>query len=127
MTVLQELFTGQVEVIEEVQLDGEKVSSSRIRDAIKSGNVAEANRLLGYEFTTEGIVVHGDARGRTIGYPTANLAPFEGFIYQLEGVYADVLIKGQLPLHGQRWAKCDLTEMRIEAHILIYMRFMGRR
>lgn len=119
--VLQELFTGQVEVIEEVQLDGEKVSSSRIRDAIKSGNVAEANRLLGYEFTTEGIVVHGDARGRTIGYPTANLAPFERVPLPAEGVYvADVLIKGQryrsMASVGRN-VTFDGTEMRIEAHI----------
>ena len=119
--VLQELFTGQVEVIEEVQLDGEKVSSSRIRDAIKSGNVAEANRLLGYEFTTEGIVVHGDARGRTIGYPTANLAPFERVHIPAEGVYvADVLIKGQryrsMASVGRN-VTFDGTEMRIEAHI----------
>ena len=119
--VLQELFTGQVEVIEEVQLDGEKVSSSRIRDAIKSGNVAEANRLLGYEFTTEGIVVHGDARGRTIGYPTANLAPFERVHLPAEGVYvADVLIKGQryrsMASVGRN-VTFDGTEMRIEAHI----------
>lgn len=119
--VLQELFTGQVEVIEEVQLDGEKVSSSRIRDAIKSGNVAEANRLLGYEFTTEGIVVHGDARGWTIGYPTANLAPFERVPLPAEGVYvADVLIKGQryrsMASVGRN-VTFDGTEMRIEAHI----------
>ena len=119
--VLQELFTGQVEVIEEVQLDGEKVSSSRIRDAIKFGNVAEANRLLGYEFTTEGIVVHGDARGRTIGYPTANLAPFERVHLPAEGVYvADVLIKGQryrsMASVGRN-VTFDGTEMRIEAHI----------
>ena len=118
---MQELFTGQVEVIEEVQLDGEKVSSSRIRDAIKSGNVAEANRLLGYEFTTEGIVVHGDARGRTIGYPTANLAPFERVHLPAEGVYvADVLIKGQryrsMASVGRN-VTFDGTEMRIEAHI----------
>ena len=121
VTVLQELFTGQVEVIEEVQLDGEKVSSSRIRDAIKFGNVAEANRLLGYEFTTEGIVVHGDARGRTIGYPTANLAPFERVHLPAEGVYvADVLIKGQryrsMASVGRN-VTFDGTEMRIEAHI----------
>ena len=121
VTVLQELFTGQVEVIEEVQLDGEKVSSSRIRKAIKSGNVAEANRLLGYEFTTEGIVVHGDARGRTIGYPTANLAPFERVHLPAEGVYvADVLIRGQryrsMASLGRN-VTFDGTEMRIEAHI----------
>lgn len=119
--LLKELFSGQVEVVDEVQMDDEKISSSRIRRAIKSGNVAEANRLLGYEFTTEGIVVHGDARGRTIGYPTANLAPFERVHLPAEGVYvADVLIGNQryrsMASVGRN-VTFDGTEMRIEAHI----------
>lgn len=121
VSVLQELFDGQVEVIDEVQLDGEKISSSRIRKAVKEGNIAEANRLLGYKFTTEGIVVHGDARGRTIGYPTANLAPFERVHLPGEGVYvADVLIGGKCyrsMASVGRNVTFDGTEMRIEAHI----------
>lgn len=121
VTVLETLFDGQVEVIDEVQMEGEKISSSRIREAIQKGQVAEANRLLGYEFTTEGIVVHGDARGRTIGYPTANLAPFERVHLPGEGVYvADVLIAGQryrsMASVGRN-VTFDGTEMRIEAHV----------
>ena len=118
---LKELFNGKVEVVEEVQLDGEKISSTRIRKAIQEGNVAEANHLLGYTFTTEGIVVHGDARGRVIGYPTANLAPFERVHLPSDGVYV-----AEVEVDGQRYRSMasvgknvtfDGTEMRIETHI----------
>ena len=70
-------FSGNVHVIEEQQSDGEKISSTRVRQLIREGKVKEANKLLGHEFSTRGIVVHGDARGRTIGFPTANLAPID--------------------------------------------------
>lgn len=50
-----------------------KVSSTAIRQLIDQGNVAEANQLLGYSYTTSGMIVHGFARGRTIGFPTANV------------------------------------------------------
>ncbi len=83
---LMELFDGQVEIVSEVSLSGEKVSSTRIRQAIQLGDVSLANQLLGYPFMTEGILVHGDARGRTIGYPTANLAPFDRVHLPSEGV-----------------------------------------
>ena len=56
---------------------GEKISSTRIRQAVLEGRVQEAARLLGHPLSSRGIVVHGDARGRTIGYPTANLAPID--------------------------------------------------
>lgn len=118
---LQRLFDGPVEVVDEVQLDGEKISSTRIRHNLKIGNVVQANRLLGYTFTTEGIVVHGDARGRTIGYPTANLAPFERVFLPGEGVYvADVVIDDKryraMASVGKN-VTFDGTELRIEAHI----------
>ncbi|MGV3078635.1 bifunctional riboflavin kinase/FAD synthetase [Streptococcus sp. 32226D021BW] len=128
VTDLTALFDGQVEIVEEVCLDGEKVSSTRIRQAIQAGNVALANRLLGYTFTTEGIVVHGDARGRTIGYPTANLAPFDRVYLPSEGVYvADVEVDGRryraMTSVGKN-VTFDGTEMRIEAHIFGFDRFI---
>lgn len=55
--------------------DGRACSSTRIREALDAGDLATANRLLGYPFTTSGIVRGGDRRGRTIGFPTANLVP----------------------------------------------------
>lgn len=117
---LQEMFDGQVEVVEEIQLDGEKISSTRVRQAIQEGKLCQANRLLGYTFSTEGLVVHGDARGRTIGYPTANLVPLDRVHVPAEGVYvADVEIDGQLYRAMASVGKnvtFDGTEMRLEAH-----------
>ena len=50
------------------------VSSTRIREAIRSGNIATANELLGYDFFFSGEIIDGNKLGRTLGYPTANLA-----------------------------------------------------
>ncbi|MGQ7671883.1 bifunctional riboflavin kinase/FAD synthetase [Streptococcus suis] len=125
---LMELFDGQVEIVSEVSLRGEKVSSTRIRQAIQSGDVSLANQLLGYPFMTEGIVVHGDARGRTIGYPTANLAPFDRVHLPSEGVYV-----AEVEVDGKRYRAMtsvgknvtfDGTELRIEAHIFGFDRFI---
>lgn len=125
---LMELFDGQVEIVSEVSLSGEKVSSTRIRQAIQSGDVSLANQLLGYPFMTEGIVVHGDARGRTIGYPTANLAPFDRVHLPSEGVYV-----AEVEVDGKRYRAMtsvgknvtfDGTELRIEAHIFEFDRFI---
>ena len=125
---LMELFDGQVEIVSEVSLRGEKVSSTRIRQAIQSGDVSLANQLLGYPFMTEGIVVHGDARGRTIGYPTANLAPFDRVHLPSEGVYV-----AEVEVDGKRYRAMtsvgknvtfDGTELRIEAHIFEFDRFI---
>lgn len=125
---LQTLFEGQVEIVDEVRLNGEKVSSTRIRQAIQAGQVSLANQLLGYSFMTEGIVVHGDARGRTIGYPTANLAPFDRVHLPSEGVYvADVEVAGKryraMTSVGKN-VTFDGREMRIEAHIFSFDRFI---
>ena len=65
----------------------EKISSSAIRKALAEGNPEEAARLLGHSWIVEGHVAHGDARGRTIGFPTANLK-LEGLFPPARGVYA---------------------------------------
>lgn len=59
--------------VEEVQLRGQRISSSRIRQLLSAGNVNLARRMLGRPYGVEGRVVHGQQRGRTIGFPTANL------------------------------------------------------
>ncbi|WP_179395776.1 riboflavin biosynthesis protein RibF [Lacticaseibacillus absianus] len=53
--------------------DGSKISSTHVRSALDAGDVDLANQLLGYAYETTGTVVHGEARGRTLGYPTANI------------------------------------------------------
>jgi len=71
-----------------LEVDGEIVSSSHIRGLLQAGEVREANRLLGAPFRISGEVVHGDERGRTLGFPTANLVPDEELAYPGHGVYA---------------------------------------
>ena len=76
------------------------VSSSRIRAALKAGDCATATRLLTRPFAIRGLVRHGDKRGRTIGFPTANL-DLGSYLRPLYGIYA---VTGKLPdgrmLHG---------------------------
>lgn len=68
-------------------LKGEKVSSTRIREALDTGNLKEVRELLGYTYSIDGTVVHGDARGRTLGYPTANVKIKSTTRLPKEGVY----------------------------------------
>jgi riboflavin kinase/FMN adenylyltransferase len=82
----QTAFTTRV--VELVEADGGVVSSSRIRDLVETGDIPGANRLLGAPFALRGDVAHGDKRGRTLGYPTANLVPDPALVCPAYGVYA---------------------------------------
>jgi riboflavin kinase/FMN adenylyltransferase len=79
-------FETHVEPLLEV--DGEVVSSSHIRGLVLGGAVEYAGTLLGAPFALRGEVVHGDKRGRELGFPTANLVPPDGFVVPGHGVYA---------------------------------------
>jgi len=85
---LAEKYQIAVTVMEPYQLDGELVCSTAIRQALRDGNVEQANHLLGYTYSIEGPVVHGNQIGRTIGFPTANIQPQEGILLPGNGVYA---------------------------------------
>jgi riboflavin kinase/FMN adenylyltransferase len=88
----------EVEFVGDVEVDGDRVSSTRIRRLITEGRVAEAARCLGRPYTYVGGVVEGHHRGGRLGYPTANIdAP--RFLVPGEGVYA-----GRVILHGRRHA-----------------------
>ena len=78
----------ETRVVPLLEIDGEIVSSSHIRGLIAGGAIEYAAELLGTPFTMTGEVAHGDKRGRTLGYPTANLVPVEGFLTPAHGVYA---------------------------------------
>ena len=71
-----------------LEVDGEVVSSSHIRGLVAGGAVQYADQLLGAPFAVDGEVQHGDKRGRTLGFPTANLIPRPGFVVPGHGVYA---------------------------------------
>jgi riboflavin kinase / FMN adenylyltransferase len=78
----------QTRIVELLEVDNEIVSSSHIRGLVLGGAVEYAGHLLGDPFTLAGEVVHGDERGRLLGYPTANLIPRAGFVTPGHGVYA---------------------------------------
>ncbi|MFC3928940.1 bifunctional riboflavin kinase/FAD synthetase [Streptococcus caprae] len=118
---LEDLFDGQVITMPEFQIDEEKVSSTRIRRALANGNIVLVNQLLGYDFTTRGMVVHGDARGRTIGYPTANLAILDRLHLPSDGVYVtEAIVNGRAYRAMTSVGKnvtFDGQDLRVETHI----------
>ncbi len=77
-----------LEIVEKECLDGRKVSSSDIRQALSIGDMEQVNRLLGYPYTVGGEVLHGRRIGRTLGMPTTNLIPSAGKLLPPNGVYA---------------------------------------
>lgn len=88
----------EVRVISSAELNGEKISTSKIREALDLGQVAQAAEMLGHVHTSVGIIEHGLKIGRSIGFPTANMArDCEGYL-PLDGVYA-----GWLVVDGQRY------------------------
>ena len=112
-----------LEVVEPVQIDGQVVSSSRVRTLISAGAVAEAARLLTRPYRIRGRVVHGQGRGNRLGYPTANigrvdtLLPSEGiYVGQawIDGCcYATAMSLGSNPTFGE-------SEKKVEAFLLDY-------
>jgi riboflavin kinase / FMN adenylyltransferase len=82
----QEKF--ETRIAELVELDGEIVSSTHIRGLVATGQVGEAARALGAPFGMRGAVAHGDKRGRTLGFPTANLVPDPRLAVPDHGIYA---------------------------------------
>ena len=78
----------ETRVVALLEADGEVVSSSHIRGLVLGGAVEYADQLLGAPFTITGEVVHGDKRGRELGFPTANILPRDGYVTPGHGVYA---------------------------------------
>lgn len=105
-----------------VMANGERVSSSRIRHGLNAGDIADVNACLGRHFRVSGEVVHGEQRGRTIGFPTANIAAWEQQLLPANGVYATIVHVGD-----QRHAAATNVGVRptvagdaltVEAHLL---------
>ncbi|MDH3405094.1 MAG: riboflavin biosynthesis protein RibF [Acidobacteriota bacterium] len=86
---------------DEVEFEGAPISSSRIRRAVTEGRVADAGEMLGRVFALHGTIVHGERRGRELGWPTMNLAPRQDVI-PARGVYvSEVRFAGEpARLHG---------------------------
>ena len=86
--MLAERDEFETRVVPLVEVDGETVSSTRIRALVEVGDVETAMRCLGAPFLYEGEVVPGDKRGRELGFPTANLVPEDDLVHPGHGVYA---------------------------------------
>lgn len=89
---LKHNFTVDVQEIKSGE--GDAISSSRIRALVVEGKVEEARELLSRPHRLDGVVVHGEKRGREIGYPTANLGSIDGQTIPADGVYAGWLTVG---------------------------------
>jgi riboflavin kinase/FMN adenylyltransferase len=111
--------------------DGEQVSSTRLREMIQAGDMPGARRLLGRPHALRGRIVVGDRRGRTLGFPTANLHVRRGLLLPPDGVYAvaveldgrthqGVLNIGMRPTFGGR-------RRTVEAHVLDFDGDLYRR
>ncbi|MCW2999094.1 MAG: bifunctional riboflavin kinase/FAD synthetase [Solirubrobacterales bacterium] len=87
-TLLQRDDRFQTRVVPLLEMDGEIISSSHIRGLVLGGAMEYADELLGAPFVIDGEVMHGEKRGRTLGFPTANLVPQDGYVTPAHGVYA---------------------------------------
>ncbi len=96
----------------------ENVSSSRIRELVHGGEPGRAARILGRPPEVEGIVVHGDGRGRELGFPTANLDVPAGLLIPPDGVYVGRTRERLAAISIGTNPQFDGVERRVEAHLL---------
>ena len=98
LTALGAKYGIRVEIIDDVCLDGEMISSSHIRKLIRMGEIEQANRLLGYELQFKLPVVHGNKLGRTLNFPTINQILPETNVMPRFGVYSSFV-----NFHGEHY------------------------
>jgi riboflavin kinase / FMN adenylyltransferase len=123
LTKLGEARGFTVHAVDPLTNDGEIISSSNIRAALREGEVAHAAKLLGRPFRLSGKVVPGDGRGKTIGVPTANLEVWQDHAIPANGVYACRAWVGHIPHRaainiGTRPTVTDESRRTVEAHLL---------
>lgn len=111
-----------LKVLEPVEKNGVKISSTLIRDLIKNGEIKKANELLTHNYKIDGKIIHGKSLGHTMGYPTANIEPTANYVIPRNGVYdTDILIDGKRYKAATNIGKNPTIEnsgVRVEAHIL---------
>ena len=96
----------------------EGVSSSDVRDAVRDGDLAAAAEMLGRPFELDGIVVSGDQRGGTLGYPTANIAMDPQLVCPRYGIYAGEALGHRAAVSIGTNPHYGGTERRIEPYLL---------
>lgn len=95
----EQRYGFKAEIMEAFDIDGTIISSTLIRQLIREGKVADAAKILGRPFKLSGKVIKGEQRGRTLGYPTANLAVIPDLVAPADGVYA-VRVHTSLAVYG---------------------------
>ena len=90
----------ELHLIDKVMLDGQKVSSTRVRNVIADGDMPMAKRLLGDDYSVSGIVEHGAHLGTTIGVPTVNVLPPDNKLLPPFGVYKSTVVIGDRSFAG---------------------------
>jgi riboflavin kinase/FMN adenylyltransferase len=112
-----------VRVVEPLMWQSALISSSRVRDALRTGDIAQATGCLGRPYRLAGTVVHGDGRGGCLGVPTANLAPPPERLIPASGIYACLAHTERMGTHmaavniGTR-PTFDGHDVTVEAHLL---------
>lgn len=99
----------RAELIDKVRVDGEEVSSTRVREAVREGRMESVTRMLGMPYCVSGRVEHGKKLGRTIGMPTANLVPEEDKLLPPNGVYCSRALIGGRTCKGISNVGCKPT------------------
>ncbi len=118
------IYGFEIEEIPAKDIDQVHISSTQVRKALTLGDIATANRYLGYSYSLSGMVVRGHQNGRSIGFPTANIAvDNQSKLIPARGVYAVVVL-----LHDKKYAAMlnigyrptfsDEKELSVEVHIL---------
>lgn len=108
-----------IELLTAPEYPASPVSSSLVREAVSRGEVDRAAELLGRPYSIEGPVVHGRQIGRTIGFPTANIAPAPGLILPPPGVYEARCLGHKAVVNiGRRPTLDNGDDVTIEAHLL---------
>ena len=118
-----DIYDFEVIEIDAKKINSTAVSSTKIRKAIDDGNIELANNYLGHPFTIEGMVVHGDKRGRELSYPTANIdlqnqhkiVPKQG-VYLVKSKFNDRVVYGMMNIGTK--PTFDKTMPSIEVHFM---------
>jgi len=121
--LLAEQAAFETRVVPLVEVEGEIVSSTHIRGLVLAGEVDRAARLLGSPYLVRGDVVHGDRRGRDLGYPTANLVPDDALVTPGHGLRR---AGRRRPRRGQRRRAPDLRDGARRARRGLPDRLVGR-
>ncbi|MDY3390060.1 bifunctional riboflavin kinase/FAD synthetase [Riemerella anatipestifer] len=115
-------FDFEVQQLDAIQLENQNISSTKIRNAITSGDFKSANDMLGYHYPLSGKVIHGKKIGRTIGYPTANISIDDIKLLPKKGAYIvevwinNLFYKGMLSVGTN--PTVSGTELSVEVYIL---------